>query len=235
MWYLWKPFHASTLLFQLDDFQHFSERVYSDFSLHVYDIVHEPAGGHNLKRFGDVIPVQCSGKRVKHDSSLDFNLRVRAVSTCQSMDIILDSGSDVTLVPLNLTGVGTQVKTQSETYLRDAQGKQIATHDVRDVNFSFETADGSVVNVKERAFFSDRIDTPLISLGKLIKAGWCIGVSNGGPVLSHSNGAHIPLAFRNNSLTVSGSVRMIQDVRAISVDLPRTWQQLKQGWYSTDL
>ena len=128
MWYLWKPFHASTLLFQLDDFQHFSERVYSDFSLHLYDIVHEPAGGHNLKRFGDVIPVQCSGKRVKHDSSLDFNLRVRAVSTCQSLDIILDSGSDVTLIPLNLTGVGTQVKPQSETYLRDAQGKQIATH-----------------------------------------------------------------------------------------------------------
>ena len=27
---------------------------------------------------------------------------------------------------------------------------------------------------------------------------------------------------------------MTQDVRAISVDLPRTWQQLKQGWYSTD-
>ena len=72
-------------LFQLDDFQHFSERVYSDFSLHLYDVVHEPAGGHNLKRFGDVIPVQCSGKRLKHDSSLDFNLRVRAVSTSQSM------------------------------------------------------------------------------------------------------------------------------------------------------
>ena len=30
--------------------------------------MHEPAGGHNLKRLGDVIPVQCSAKRVKHDA-----------------------------------------------------------------------------------------------------------------------------------------------------------------------
>eukprot|EP00435_Cladocopium_sp_Y103_P016385 s4405_g4.t1 len=165
----------------------------------------------------------------------DNKLYVRAVSTCEHIDTILDSGSDVTLIPLNMSGIGTQVRPQSETYLRDAQGKQIATHDVRDISFAFESVDGSVVNIKERAFFSDRIDTPLISLGKLIRSGWGITTNgNGEPMLTHPKGAEISLAFRNNSLTVSGSVRLIQDVRTISVDLPRTWQQLGRGWWTTD-
>ena len=61
--------------------------------------MHEPTGGHDLKRFGDVIPVSCTN-RVKHDLSLDFNLR----------------------------------------------------DDVRDVKFSFETADGFVVNINVHSF-----------------------------------------------------------------------------------
>ena len=134
-----------------------------------------------------------------------------------------------------MAGLGTQVASQPETYLRDAQGQRISTHDVRDVNFSFHATDGSVVNVKERAFFSDTIDSPLISFGKLVKAGWGIETScNGSPMLAHPSGARVELAFRNNSLTISGNVRVVQHVRKIGVDIPRSWQSLRQGWYETD-
>ena len=146
------------------------------------------------------------------------------------MDIILDSGSDVTLIPAHMAGLGTQVTSQPETYLRDAQGQRISTHDVRDVNFVFHATDGSVVNVKERAFFSDTIDSPLISFGKLVKAGWGIETScNGSPMLAHPSGARVELAFRNNSLTISGTVRVVQHVRKIGVDVPRSWQSLRKG------
>ena len=91
-----------------------------------------------------------------------------------------------------------------------------------------------MVRVKERAFFSEKVDVPLLSFGKLIKSGWGIlsTGSNSPPVLSHSSGACVELGFRNNSLVVEGDIRMVQDVRAVSVDIPRTWQNLKAGWYT---
>ena len=163
-------------LFQHDDFEHFRQRVFSDYSLHLYDVFDSDSGGRELKRFGDAFQLKTCAKRQKQDPSLVCNLRVRAISTCRTMDIILDSGSDVTLIPAHMAGLGTQVTSQPETYLRDAQGQRISTHDVRDVNFVFHATDGSAVNVKERAFFSDAIDSPLISFGKLVKAGW--GIKN---------------------------------------------------------
>ena len=222
-------------LFQDDDFDHFRQRVFSDYSLHLYDVVGSDSGGRNLKRFDGEFQLQTCAKRLKHDSSLDCTLRVRAISTCRTMDIILDSGSDVTLIPACMAGLGTQVSSQPETYLRDAQGQRIATHDVRDVNYVFHARDGSVANVKEHAFFSDTIDSPLISFGKLVKAGWGIETSrNGTPMLAHPSGTRVELAFRNSSLTISGTVRVVQHVRKIGVDITRSWQSLRQGWYEAD-
>ena len=167
-------------------------------------------------------------------SGCENHLTVRAVTSCKHVDIILDSGSDVTLIPMHMSGIGTKSQVCPGTYLRDAQGKEITTSDVRDVSFAFETLDGETVTIKERAFFSDRVECPLISFGKLLKTGWGIESSNmsGPPTLSHKSGAKVELAFRNNSLVLAGDVRLIQDVRVISVDVPRTWFNLPKGWYS---
>ena len=125
---------------------------------------------------------------------------MRAVATTSHSDIVLDSGSDVTLLPFSMSGLGTPSATCSETFLRDAQGKQITTTDVRDVTFVFQSTDGQMVRVKERTFFSEKVDVPLLSFGKLIKSGWGIlsTGSNSPPVLSHSSGACVELGFRNN-------------------------------------
>ena len=89
--------------------------------------------------------------------------------------------------------------------------------------------------MKERAFFSDKVDVPMpmLSFGKMIKSGWGIQStgSSSPPVLAHSSGVCVELGFRNNSLVVEGDIRMVQNVRAISVDIPRAWQNLKAGWY----
>ena len=103
--------------------------------------------------------------------NMSQKFHVRTATTSHS-DIVLDSGSDVTLLPVSMSGAGTSVEGCSETFLRDAQGKQITTTDVKDVTFVFQTTNGQTVRVKEKAFFSDRIDVPLLSFGKLIKAGW---------------------------------------------------------------
>ena len=98
-----------------------------------------------LKRLGELKPLCNSGNHVQMCRNVESSLSVRAVSACEQVDIILDSGSDVTLIPMSMSHVGCQAPQTSETYLRDAQGKRIATSDVRDVNFSFSTVDGEVV------------------------------------------------------------------------------------------
>ena len=42
------------------------------------------------------------------------------------------------------------------------------------------------------------------------------------------------LSFRNNSLVVSGDIRMVQSVRAVLVDVPRSWHDLRTGWYTVN-
>ena len=228
-------------LCKLDDMEHYQQRVAEQFAFHLYDVVDCEGGCNRFKRCGDLhkpckrsedVHLWSLSKTVDCCSDFQMSCNVRAVSACSHVDIILDSGSDVTLIPMFMSDVGCQAPQTSETYLRDAQGKRIATSDVRDVSFSFSTVDGEVVNIKERAFFSDRVECPLISFGKLLKSGWGIESSGDGPpVLSHLNGARVELAFRNNSLVIAGDVRLVQSVRAISVDIPKPWQDLKRGWY----
>ena len=216
---------SSYSLHTLDDLDHFSVCVFIEYDSRLYDVDDKCSTGHGLKRLGAKSYSPTAVKGFKHVQCFDDALNVCAVSVCRCSEIILDSGSDVTLIPSRMAGAGTKVSPQPETYLRDAQGKQIKTCDVRDVSFSFQTLDGNILNVKERAYFSDRVESPLISFGNLVKAGWGIQQGpTGSPVLAHPSGACVDIAFRNNSILISGTVRMVQDVRTIGVDLPRAWQ-----------
>ena len=71
-----------------------------------------------------------------------------------------------------------------------------------------------------------------------MRHGWSIvaGDNGSGPVLGHECGAKIPTSFRNHSVTVHGEVRMVEDaaVRVTSVDIPRSWQRLRNGWYTME-
>ena len=241
-------------LFQLDDFEHYVRCVANSYRFDLYDVMHCDSMKFSCKQVhnSDFIPCElkeraradkcrtfdgfhvCRASEDVHSCKASQECHVRVVATTSHSDIVLDSGSDVTLLPFSMSGLGTPSATCSETFLRDAQGKQITTTDVRDVTFVFQSTDGQMVRVKERAFFSEKVDVPLLSFGKLIKSGWGIlsTGSNSPPVLSHSSGACVELGFRNNSLVVEGDIRMVQDVRAVSVDIPRTWQNLKAGWYT---
>ena len=119
--------------------------------------------GFHVKPFASDVNVN------RYNSSSD--LHVRAVAASSHSDIVLDSGSDVTLLPIAMAGIGSPATLTPGTFLRDAQGKQILTSDVRDVTFIFQTTDGQSLRVKEKAFFSDKVDVPLLSFGKLIRAG----------------------------------------------------------------
>ena len=66
------------------------------------------------QRFGE------KGRLFQNVSILQCNLSVRAMSACSDTDIILDSGSDVTLIPMGLAGLGTQAPAQPEMLKENA-------------------------------------------------------------------------------------------------------------------
>ena len=210
-----------------DDFKHFMSRVSDEYEFAMYDVVI----GHNdtrslVKHFDDSSSYQPGCDL----SSAEFQ-DVRAIKTCS--DIILDSGSDATVIPVSMISAGKASEDQS-SFLRDAQGGRISTEGVRDVTINLITVDGKTVTWQDQAHVSSRVDTPLISYGKLLKHGWGIVPEGDCSYLVHSSGAKVPISFKQNSLLVTGVVRMIEQVvRTIEVDIPRPWQNVNSGWYRT--
>ncbi|CAK9023370.1 Retrovirus-related Pol polyprotein from transposon TNT 1-94 [Durusdinium trenchii] len=221
----------------LDDEDHCEKLSFDLFSLHEYECESERSGFHFAR--GDLE----SKPQVRRHVHFEEWCRVLTVSsetvcarvdTCNELhEIVLDSGSDATLIPSGLQHCGWLAPVQ-ESQLRDAQGGPIRTQGVRDIELVFTAVDGVEVVVRERCHVSDKIDMPLISYGKLLKNGWNISNELDGNFLSHSCGARIPVSFKHNSLIVHGRVRAIyQKVTCIPVDIPSTWRFLPLGWTST--
>ena len=216
-------------LCRLDDFEHYSRCAFVDYGFALYDDAILRRGAWSLmRRFDDSTcfkPVGCSS-----DFSCSF-LDIRAVkSTC---DIILDSGSDATVIPVSMIAAGNASQDQT-SYLRDAQGARIETEGVRDVSIILTTVDGVDITIRDKAHVSSRVDCPLISYGKLLRHGWGIVPEGDKSYLVHSSGVKVDISFKQNSLVVAGVVRMVSEaVRVIDVDIPKRWQDLKNGWYRT--
>ena len=237
---------------QVDDFEHFTENVAIDYKFDLYDA--DLTNKTNFKRrFCDSQcfrpscqqrlfqsqpqplfqqPEQpCFQFDLQQPWSDDRSFSVRAIST--GHDIVVDSGSDATVLPIHLNHAGTPCADQ-DSRLRDAQGNAIQVDSVKDICFDLQTDDGRTVTIRDTAHFSNAVDSPIISYGKLLRNGWGIVPDDTGSFLTHARGFKIPMNFRNNSLVIHGHVRVIenkQTVRVIHVDVPRSWQKLQSGWW----
>lgn len=74
-----------------------------------------------------------------------FSLRVRTVHAQELQGIVLDSGSDATVLPIDFFTAGKAVQQHAQTCLRDAQGCPIETHGLREVTFEVVTLAGETV------------------------------------------------------------------------------------------
>ena len=239
-------------LFQLDDMDHFAEMVSRAHSLELYERTVEAVNQLAMKRFDDSSCFKpLHAKHQTQTKSIDnpfghevfdcfgdsCNLQFNVCAVSDGCEIVLDSGSDATVIPMSVAGAGKPSVSQS-SFLRDAQGSQIDVSSVRDINVVLHSMDGRCITFRDRGHVSSKVDQPLLSFGKLLRHGWSIvaGDNGSGPVLGHECGAKIPISFRNHSVTVHGEVRMVEDaaVRVISVDIPRSWQRLRNGWYTME-
>ena len=211
-----------------DDEQHFVNTVALKYRFSNYDVVSSSSA---LRVLGDPLSCKLNSSASGDIGAVERSCAVRAIS--ETYDIVLDSGSDATVLPAFMlsSGMGTPSPVQASE-LRDAQGNSIGVSEVRDILFELTTQGGKCVRIKDRAHFSDVVENPIISYGKLLRRGWGILPSEDGRFLVHSSGHQIPVQFRNNSLTINGVVRMVRDeVRTIQVDVPKSWRALRAGWY----
>ena len=118
------------------------------------------------------------------------------------MEIILDSGADISCLPLQFAQVGHE-SSGGRMVFRDASGNQMQQQARRRAEVSLGDA------VFSEDFLVTSVSQPLLAVGKLVRAGWSIEAGPTGST-TLTNGKHrIPVFYRKNSLSVFGCVRAV--------------------------
>ena len=144
---------------------------------------------------------------------------------------MIDSGADGSVLPLEYAAIGHKDPTydKSSSSFIDAQDKPIVVREAGIAEVQF----GSVV-FKER-FIIAPVTSPLISMGRLLRDGWCLQNSGNSMSLAR-NGKSIPVHFKRNSLCAHGVIRMLSGVEnnstshVRSVVLGETPSGLQRCW-----
>ena len=119
------------------------------------------------------------------------------------VEVILDSGSDVSILPEAWSSIGTQGKMPPLQY-RDAQGNPIKITASREAYVTL--GDTSFREV----FAIGPVTCPILSFGKLVKAGWSLTKASGKHMLAHGD-KRISVGFKKNSLVTSGTIRAVME------------------------
>ena len=182
----------------------------------------------------EVLSVRVVGEDFFQDSELH-----------ERIEVILDSGADVSLVPPWLGKEGTPLKARPSS-IQDAQGKAIKTEGRRMLNLTFFDEQGSFCRVQE-AFTVASVINPLMAIGKLFREGWELKVSESEGMCLTDGSSRIPVHLHKNSLATYAYVQTPSRSREDNVcyDMVRTVVQLNKhvqeavnrdepGWHNTD-
>ena len=150
------------------------------------------------------------------DSDAASFVKVRAVTTAGATSVIVDSGADVSCVPLSYRSCGQRAVTGRKVQVQDAQGAPINVQEERLIDFVIGAGTPHEITIRERCVVS-QVSQPLVSMGRLIARGWWPCKGTQGMWLAHDNGAEIPLGLRGMSLTMSAEIRRVsEDQSALS-------------------
>ena len=128
-------------------------------------------------------------------------------NTCS---VIIDSGADVSCIPLSFASCGVSSPGDCVMHVRDAQGGSMQVRDERIVDFVLQSPSHGHVTIRERCIVAD-VMQPLISMGRLIKQGWFPCQNAQGFWLNHdASGADVPMSFRGMSLGVDAEIRRVE-------------------------
>ena len=117
------------------------------------------------------------------------------------VEIILDSGADVSCLPYEYSAVG--VETQMSGFYRDAAGNPLNVTGTR--RAIVQLGDAQFVE----NFIVGGVTAPLIAVGKLFRSGWSLVHHDSGQTVL-TNGVHsVDVYYKRNSLCAAGNVLAI--------------------------
>ena len=134
------------------------------------------------------------------------------------VEVVMDSGADVSVAPLDFAGLGDPAG-PLEVFMRDAQGHEIQQHAARYLNVEVQDDEGKWVTIREK-FAIAKVNSLIISLGKLWRSGWRLSTGKKGPVLKQGERI-LPMRLRRNTLVMTALVSSIAmlDVSALPPQL----------------
>ncbi|CAE7214928.1 unnamed protein product [Symbiodinium sp. CCMP2592] len=162
------------------------------------------------------------------------------VHDSEAHEIILDSGADMSCLPLCYATHGTS-QGAGGLALKDAQGEPLAVNDLREVDFVLQSEEGEPIVWREVCAIAP-VTQPLLCKGKL-RAGWW-PQRKPTMCLEHDSGIRVPMSFKGNSLCIKAAiyrvgeqsvnpalhVRFVQaTIDASMIDAPFGWQMSEQG------
>ena len=128
---------------------------------------------------------------------------VRALSF-EQMEIVLDSGADVSALPLRYGAIGKSCTQPRDGAFVDAQGGKLNVRDVRVGKVQL----GSV-SFRERFIIAD-VTTPLLALGSIVRAGWSLHADGTKQYLCKGDKT-VEVLFKRNSLCAMGTISQISE------------------------
>eukprot|EP00434_Breviolum_minutum_P043737 symbB.v1.2.039002.t1/scaffold6288.1/size30759/2 len=132
--------------------------------------------------------------------------------------IILDSGSDVSLLPLSfLADSGNAAK---EHNLRDCQGQKLHTKGTKDAELIVSDI-GNMQAVLKQQFIVGDVTNCLLSLGQMLRKGWSISKTDecgsGLALISPDEELKVPVEYRGDSLSITAWIRCVTDDSEVCV------------------
>ena len=155
--------------------------------------------------------------------------------------VILDSGSDVSLLPMCFSAQDMQA---TAVRLQDCQGTALKAGGCRDATLVVQDAlTGEEVELRHQFIVGD-VKSCILSWGELYKRGWSVAQENNGLVLKSPQGeVQIPVHYQRNSLAIDAKVCRVEmfakaeeefEVRAIVQIAPDYQQNRRYGVWDVE-
>ena len=131
------------------------------------------------------------------------------IGSCRSI-IILDSGSDVSLLPISFSS---DKLNTSAVRLQDCQGTSLSTIGQQNATLIVrDTMSGEEVELRHN-FLVGNVRNCILSLGELYKSGWTVEQEHGKPVLcSPDRQVRVPVFFQRNSFAIEATVCRVSEI-----------------------
>ena len=137
---------------------------------------------------------------------LGINMVKASLHSLQEVEVVLDSGADVSVAPLAFAKCG-EPSGISGVVMQDAQGKRIPELGSRVLSVEVQDVHGHPVRIKEK-FAIANVGSLILSLGRLLRGGWNLSHGTDGQVMTKS-GCSVPIKLRRNTLVVAAVVSAI--------------------------